>query len=82
MEGQHTAYRMSAPSREEMHAWISAIQRSINKDQSIEEVLERRSRAASGHSRAGGDYQRRMDWFWGGKKQQKQLTLAETMIYL
>lgn len=25
-EGQHQTYRVAAPSREEMHAWISAIQ--------------------------------------------------------
>uniref|UniRef100_A0A914GSC5 Cytohesin-1 n=1 Tax=Globodera rostochiensis TaxID=31243 RepID=A0A914GSC5_GLORO len=49
LEGQHSTYRISAPSREEMHAWISAIQRSINKDQNIENVLEkRRRRIASG----------------------------------
>jgi hypothetical protein len=46
--GQHSAYRMAAPSREEMHAWISAIQRSLNKESGLEEVLERRQRAASG----------------------------------
>ena len=40
--GQHSAYRMAAPGNEEMHAWISALQRSINKDNAIEEVLERR----------------------------------------
>lgn len=51
VEGQHAAYKMTASSREEMHSWISAIQRSINKDQSIEEMLEkRRQRMASGGS--------------------------------
>jgi hypothetical protein len=39
---------MAATTREEMHSWISAIQRSINKDQIIEEMLERRTRTTSG----------------------------------
>ncbi|KAL3068458.1 hypothetical protein niasHT_030749 [Heterodera trifolii] len=54
LEGQHSTYRISAPNREEMHSWVSAIQRSINKDQHIEDVLEqRRRRIASGGSIVG-----------------------------
>ncbi|KAF7633207.1 hypothetical protein Mgra_00007398 [Meloidogyne graminicola] len=40
--GQHSSYRMAAHGNEEMHSWISALQRSINKDNELEEILERR----------------------------------------
>uniref|UniRef100_A0A915NZH0 SEC7 domain-containing protein n=1 Tax=Meloidogyne floridensis TaxID=298350 RepID=A0A915NZH0_9BILA len=52
--GQHTAYRMAAPGHEEMHSWISALQRSINKDNAIEEVLERRRAKSVNSGNIGG----------------------------
>nr|CAD2188883.1 unnamed protein product [Meloidogyne enterolobii] len=52
--GQHTAYRMAAPGHEEMHSWISALQRSINKDNAIEEVLERRRAKSVNNGSFGG----------------------------
>ncbi|KAI1722572.1 sec7 domain-containing protein [Ditylenchus destructor] len=41
-EGQHTAYRMAASSHDDMLSWISAIQRSINKDQFLDLLQSRR----------------------------------------
>ncbi|KAI1712740.1 sec7 domain-containing protein [Ditylenchus destructor] len=41
-EGCHTAYRMAASSHDDMLSWISAIQRSINKDQFLDLLQSRR----------------------------------------
>jgi len=45
---------MAAPGHEEMHSWISALQRSINKDNAIEEVLERRRAKSVNNGNFGG----------------------------
>lgn len=44
IESQHTVYRMSAATRDDMLSWISAIQRGINKEHYFDLIQSRRKR--------------------------------------
>ncbi|CEF68287.1 MIP16918p [Strongyloides ratti] len=44
VEGKHTTYRMCAPTAEDMHQWINAIQRSINNDPFFDMLQLRKKR--------------------------------------
>uniref|UniRef100_A0A914DBR4 PH domain-containing protein n=1 Tax=Acrobeloides nanus TaxID=290746 RepID=A0A914DBR4_9BILA len=50
VEGRHAVYRLAASNSDEMHSWINAIQRSINKDPFFDMLQLRRKRMSTAPS--------------------------------